>query len=244
MSIHFCIYWGLPAVTFEIDQQISFRTAFLGWSSILWNSSRTPASIASWANSSLPVKMFPSVRRHGTDMVILGCESIWMSRGTALHRINSAIRSSPPSSEAYEKAHAMSDNISSLLFSIMTLVKDGIHGWMRENFAIGRPLQKFDSVQVAFLVNELPAVALSTHSAIFKHAPYSRTTSLRRVESPEIFPRHQITYSLTSIWLDWSSIWIRIGMALLSTRFITNRLSPLATFVKHQTASNWSFGES
>ena len=77
---------------------------------------------------------------------------------------------------------------------------------MCENLAVGRPLQKLDRVQAAFLVNELPGSATSTHLAIFSQAPASRMISLSRVESPEIFPRHQITYSLTSIWFDWSSI--------------------------------------
>ena len=118
----------MPAVTLEIDQQISFRTAFFGWSSNLWNASSTPASIARLANSSLPVKMLPRVRKQGTDTVILGCSSSYVNRGTALHLMNSTRRSSPPSSEAYEKAHAMSVSISSESFSIKTLVKDGIQG--------------------------------------------------------------------------------------------------------------------
>ena len=125
-----------------------------------------------------------------------------MRRGTALHLMNSAIRSSPPSSEAYEKAQAMSDRISSLLFSIITFVRDGMQGLISENLAIGRPLQKFDKVHVAFLVNELPTAAKSTHLAIFSHAPAISTMSLSRVESPEIFPMHQMTCSFTSILSD------------------------------------------
>ena len=95
----------------------------------------------------------------------------------------------------------------------MILVKDGMQGWMCENFAVGRPLQKLDRVQAAFLVNELPGSATSTHLAIFSQAPASRIISLSRVESPEIFPIHQITYSYTFYSFDSSSIESKIGMA-------------------------------
>ena len=42
MSIHFWICIELPAVTFEIDQQISFLTAFLVWSRSSTKASSTP----------------------------------------------------------------------------------------------------------------------------------------------------------------------------------------------------------
>ena len=63
------IYVEFPAVTFEIDQQISFLIAFLGWSKRWINASKTPESMATCAYSSLAVRILPRVRKQGTAMM-------------------------------------------------------------------------------------------------------------------------------------------------------------------------------
>ena len=68
--------------------------------------------------------------------------------------------------------------------------------------------------------------------------------SLSLVLSPEMFPMHQMAYSLTSMCCEACRTLIRIGMPLFSTKFMTNLLSLLAKLVRHQIASNCNFGES
>ena len=69
------------------------------------------------------------------------------------------MRSSPPSSDAYEKAQQISVRISSASFSISTFVNEGMQRFKYLKEAIGLPLQKFARAQLAFRVKELPAGA-------------------------------------------------------------------------------------
>lgn len=92
----------------------------------------------------------------------------------------------------------MSVMISSLSFSISTLTKHGIALLTREYSGCGRPLQRLDSAQDAFLMKEVPAYAYSRTTAIFSRAPEDRTLSLVMGLSPAIFPMPQITCSMTS----------------------------------------------
>ena len=81
-------------------------------------------------------------------------------------------------------------------------------------------------------------------SQIFGKTPASRRASLNLLLSPEMFPRHQMVYSLTSMCVGESIMEIRIGMAWFSINLSTKWLSLDAILVRHQIASNWSLGDS
>jgi len=103
-----------------------------------------------------------------------------------------------------EIAQQTSPRISSASFSIKTLANEVIHLATNLKLGLGRPLQRFESVQLALRVNELPGVALSNKSAIGTTAPALITRSRMRGLSPAIFPKPQITYSMTSICGDFN----------------------------------------
>ena len=105
-------------------------------------------------------------------------------------------------------------------------------------------MHKLDSVQIALRTNEVFDEELSMSSQIFGSTPWSRSASLNLLLSPEMFPRHQIVYSFTSMWVGESIIDIKMGIAWFSINLSTKLLSLEAMFVKHQIASNCSLGHS
>ena len=76
---------------------------------------------------------------------------------------------------------------------------------------------------------------------IFGMAPSSMMLSLKRCESPEILPRHQMAYSLTTILQSVSRRPMRILIHPQSTNLSTKVDSVLAMLVRHQIASNYYF---
>lgn len=63
----------------------------------------------------------------------------------------------------------------------------------------GFPLQRFERVQDAFLIKDVPGKDLSIIEQIFSIAPLYKTLFLVIGLSPAIFPIPQIAYSTTSI---------------------------------------------
>lgn len=63
----------------------------------------------------------------------------------------------------------------------------------------GRPRHRFVSVQLAFLMKELYGGEMSSKSAIGSIAPDSITRSRTSGPSPDMLPRPQIAYSITSL---------------------------------------------
>lgn len=154
--------------------------------------------------------MFPIVLKQDTAIARVGCSS----NCTILCRIPQFINNGIacfPQSEIYEKAQQISPIISSSLFSIRTLAREGMHLSIYLKSAAGRPLQKFDKVQLAFLINvEEPVLTESSRFAIGSTAPEEITISLILGPSPAIFPMPQIAYSITSMcgepsnFINWS----------------------------------------
>ena len=114
---------------------------------------------------------------------------------------------------------------------------------MSSKAAGGFPLQRLLKVQIAFLTKELLAGAFSISSQMAGRTLQSMMASRNLTLSPEMLPRHQMVYSLTSMWVCWETIDTRMGIAWFSMSFRTYWLSEEAIFVKHQMASNWSFGD-
>jgi len=211
--MHFWICSVLPAVTFEIDQQISFLIAFLGWSRSWVKDSSTPWLIAAIAYSSLAVRMFPRVRRQGTAIIICSWCKSWLRRGTRLHYRKTKILSSPPSSVMYDKVQTISLRISWVSVSAMTFANVGMALLTLSKSGVGLPLQRLASVQMALRTKDVFAAALSTSWQILGSRFWSNRASLNLELSPEILPRHQIVCSLTSMWVGVSKMLIRMGIA-------------------------------
>jgi hypothetical protein len=76
-----------------------------------------------------------------------------------------------PPSLIYDIAQQMSVKISSISFSISTFVRLGMHLFTFSKSGAGLPLQKFESVQLAFRTKLLPAGILSSKFAIGNTAP-------------------------------------------------------------------------
>lgn len=121
----------------------------------------------------------------------------------------------------------------SALTPVLTLLKLGD----------GLPLQKFDNVQLAFLVKLEPASELLSIVAIGSTALAEITMSLIFGLSPAMFPRPQIAYSTTSMLGDYSKS-TRTYIVPFSMSTCTWSFDPLARLVRHQAASNWSLGRS
>jgi vacuolar-type H+-ATPase catalytic subunit A/Vma1 len=64
-------------------------------------------------------------------------------------------------SERYDNAQQISVIISSFSFSTSTLIKVGTALLTKLYYGYGRPLHKLDKAHDAFLMNEVPATALS-----------------------------------------------------------------------------------
>ena len=101
-------------------------------------------------------------------------------------------------SDRYDKAQLISVIISSLSFSVMTFVKDGMALFTSSKSGVGLPLQRFERAQEQFLMKGVPDCAWSRTYAILFRAPLFRTQSLVIGQSPAIFPRPHITCSTTS----------------------------------------------
>lgn len=103
----------------------------------------------------------------------------------------------------------------------------------------GLPLQKFAKVQLAFLIKVPyePGATLSKRFAIGSTAPEFITMSLILGPSPAMLPMPQIAYSITSGCGEYSKT-INFSIAPFYISTFTCSYVPLATFVKHQAASN------
>ena len=62
-------------------------------------------------------------------------------------------------SDRYDKAQLISVIISSLSFSVMTFVRDGIALLTRSKSGVGFPLQRFERAHEQFLMNGVPYCA-------------------------------------------------------------------------------------
>jgi hypothetical protein len=110
-----------------------------------------------------------------------------------------------PLSEIYDIAQQMSPITSSWSLLIRTRDSEGKQRETNSILGAGRPLQKLDRVQLAFLVNVSPVVTWSRRSAIGFTAPAAITMSLILGPSPAMFPIPQIACSTTSMCGDLSS---------------------------------------
>lgn len=190
---------------FETDQQTSLRTAFFGWVIKRSRAYKAPAFIAAYVCESSPVNTLPIVRRQDTAIASVGCSSSCTTLVNTPHSIMRGIALFPLS-EMYDIAQQMSPIISSWSFWIKTRAREGKHRFTFWMSGAGRPLQKFDKVQLAFLVNDWPVWTWSSRSAIGSTAPAAITISRILGPSPAIFPMPQIACSITSIWGDFSSL--------------------------------------
>lgn len=180
--------------------------------------------------------MFPIVLKQGTAMATFGCCSNPTSLGSTPVCKITGILSSPPS-DRYDIAQQTSIKISSISFSFRTLARDGIALYILWKSGVGLPLQKFESVQLAFLTKLLPGYALSKIFAIGLIAPAYITISLTFGLSPAIFPRPHIAYSMTSIWLEFNNSTNTLTVPFSNNTWTWSEF-PLAKLVKHQAASN------
>ena len=128
--------------------------------------------------------------------------------------------------------------MSSTSFSMRTLANEPMALATLVKSGAGRPLQRFERVQDAFLTNEDPGCALSRIEAIGSIAPSAITRSLILELSPAMFPSPQMACSITSTCGDLSSS-TRALMVPLSISIWTYSLFPLAKLVKHHAASNY-----
>ena len=140
----------------------------------------------------------------------------------------------------YDSVQTMSLRISYVLVSLMTLANVGMQRITLSKSGVGFPLQRLARVQTALRTNEVLGAELSTSWQILGSIFWSRRASLNLTLSPEMFPRHQMVYSLTSMWAAVSKMLISVGIAAFSISLRTNWLSLDAILVRHQIASNWS----
>mmetsp|Transcript_10454 Transcript_10454/g.21608 ORF Transcript_10454/g.21608 Transcript_10454/m.21608 type:complete len:252 (-) Transcript_10454:442-1197(-) len=228
------IWSRVPAVTFEIVQQASFRMAFFAWVSRDFRLCRAPPCRMTCVCWSSPVTMLPTARSAGV------CTSgeLWfrssMSRWQTPAWITAVMRSLGPS-ERYESAQQASVSTSTSV-EWMRCASVASAGETHSKGGGGLPRQKLERVQHALRIMETFSEVLSTFMTGCR-PPLCSTRSRKFGESPAILPRAQTACSRTSSFGELRSS-TKMGRAPISTTTRVCSAVPEAMFVRTQAASN------
>mmetsp|Transcript_21097 Transcript_21097/g.60192 ORF Transcript_21097/g.60192 Transcript_21097/m.60192 type:complete len:259 (-) Transcript_21097:507-1283(-) len=222
----------------EMVQQASFRMPFFGEDSNAKRHGRALLLMMNWVCKSLPVTMLPTVRSAGVWTAGDGFSSNSTKRLHTPASMTAWIFSFGPSLK-YDSAQQASVKTSSS-GEKMSCESVGRAGRTISNAGCGLPLQKLDSVHVAFrsmLSLEFWCSCCSSGCM----APACNTKSRHGGESPAILPRAHTACSLTSSF-GLERMRTKIGTAPTSMTTLVWSDVPEAMFVNAQAASNCNAG--
>mmetsp|Transcript_22719 Transcript_22719/g.45930 ORF Transcript_22719/g.45930 Transcript_22719/m.45930 type:complete len:282 (-) Transcript_22719:499-1344(-) len=234
---------SVPAMTFEIANQESFRIAALLSRINSMKTGSAPASITACVCSSVPETTFPNTRSASLFTLFSWCSMSLTRRGMTPKSTTTWMSSLFPSESAASAVPQFESTSESSVCSMRSRV--GSMGRSCSTSGFGLPRHKFENshVQTRVMVSVMRETSsdASSRRRLSTTCPPASTSSRRGTESPEMFPSPHSACSRTSARSAWRSL-RNAGITPCCVQCCVCVKSPETTLASAHAASSWRSG--